>query len=188
MNTRQALERLQRAEITTSKQMLLRWLRQGKIEAVLGSKKEGYVIDERSLEAFIVKKRYLETEDPAQFQLAYKKGYRDGLQAANKQLASQALETKERMIAEAIRAYQKELILKKCYETSLEITSFDKNLPRAAKAFLEAYGSKTVQFGVLGTFALFEGVDLIDLTDLPYPTRKLKTRLGSWLATQYKNK
>lgn len=35
MNTRQALERLQRAEITTSKQMLLRWLRQGKIEAVL---------------------------------------------------------------------------------------------------------------------------------------------------------
>ena len=66
------------------------------------------------------------------------------------------------MIAEAIRSYQKELILKKYYETILEITSFDKNLPRAAKAFLEVYGSKTVQFGVLGSFALFEWVDLID--------------------------
>ena len=92
------------------------------------------------------------------------------------------------MIAEAIRAYQKELVLKKWYETILKIMSFDKNLPRAAKVFLEVYGSKTVRFGVLGSFALFEGVDLIDLNDLPYPTRKLKTRLGSWLATQYKNK
>ena len=66
------------------------------------------------------------------------------------------------MIAEAIRAYQKELVLKKWYETILKIMSFDKNLPRAAKAFLEVYGSKTVQFGVLGSFALFEWVDLID--------------------------
>lgn len=184
MDTSQALERLKQSEITTSKQMLLRWVRQGKIEAILLSKKQGYQIDKQSLEAFIVKKRYLEDEDPARYQLAYKKGYQAGVIDGRKEATAQAIEKREAMIAYERREYQKELILKKCYEETIEINYYDSKLPVQAKRFLDAFGSKTVHFGVLGEFAVFEGVDLIDLADLPYPNRTARKRLENWLSAK----
>ncbi|CAG4707305.1 hypothetical protein [Enterococcus faecalis] len=64
MNTTQALKRLEQAGVTSSLQMLRRWLRQGKIEAVLLSNKEGYQINEQSLEEFIVRKQFLGSRAP----------------------------------------------------------------------------------------------------------------------------
>lgn len=184
MTTAEALLRLEQAGITSSKQMLRRWLRQGKIEAVLLSKKQGYQIDRQSLEAFIVKKRYLEDEDPIRYQLAYKKGYQAGVIDGRKEATAQAIEKREAMIAYERKEYQKELILKKCYEETIEINYYDSKLPAQAKRFLDAFGSKTVHFGVLGEFALFEGVDLIELSDLPYPNRTVRKRLENWLSNQ----
>lgn len=56
MNLHQALELLIKEEITESTQMLRRWIRQGKIQATLQSKKAGYQIDEESLKEFIISK------------------------------------------------------------------------------------------------------------------------------------
>ena len=92
MNTTQALKRLEQAGVTSSLQMLRRWLRQGKIDAVLLSNKEGYQINEQSLEEFIVRKQFLDTEDPLQHQLAYKQGYQAGVVAGRKEATQQALE------------------------------------------------------------------------------------------------
>lgn len=57
MNTKEALALLKSEGVTSSTQMLHRWIRQGKIEAELTSKKEGYVINRESLEAFIQQKK-----------------------------------------------------------------------------------------------------------------------------------
>ena len=186
MNTTQALKRLEQAGVTSSLQMLRRWLRQGKIEAVLLSNKEGYQINEQSLEEFIGRKQFLDTEDPLQHQLAYKQGYQAGVLAGRKEATQQALEKREVMIAHELKEYQKALILKKCYEEVIEINYFDDKLPLKIKRFLDSFGSRTVQFGILGQFALFEGVDLIELDNLPYPNRKLQKRLENWLVEQSK--
>ena len=49
MKIAEALDMLEKAGITSSMQMLRRWVRQGKIEATMLSKKQGYEIDENSL-------------------------------------------------------------------------------------------------------------------------------------------
>lgn len=177
MNTTQALKRLEQAGITSSLQMLRRWLRQGKIDAELLSKKQGYEINEKSLEEFIVRKQFLDTEDPIQHQLAYKKGYQAGIVAGREEATQQALEKREAMIVHELKEYQKALILKKCYEEVIEINYFDDKLPLKVQPFLDDFGSRTVRFGVLGQFALFEG-------DLPYPNRTLRKRLENWLVEQ----
>jgi hypothetical protein len=151
---------------------------------VLLPKKQSYEINEQSLEAFIVRKQFLETEAPAQYQSAYKKGYQAGVLVGRKKTTQQALEKREDMIACELKEYQKNLILKHCYEEVIEINYFDRNLPVKAQCFLDDFGSRTVQFGVLGQFALFEGVDLIELDDLPYPNRTLRKRLENWLVQQ----
>lgn len=186
MNTTQALKRLEQAGVTSSLQMLRRWLRQGKIEAVLLSKKEGYQINEQSLEEFIVRKQFFDTEAPLQHQLAYKQGYQAGVLAGRKEATQQALEKREMMIAHELKEYQKKLILKHCYEETIEINYFDPKLPVKVQRFLDDFGSRTIQFGILGQFALFEGVDLIEWTDLPYPNRTLRKRLENWLVEQGK--
>ncbi|MGF2190846.1 hypothetical protein ACQUD0_10960 [Vagococcus fluvialis] len=186
MDTNQALERLEQAGITSSKQMLRRWLRQGKIESTLISKKQGYDIDEKSLKEFIVRKQFMETDNPLEHQLAYQKGYQAGVLDGRKSATAEAVERRDAMIAYQIKEYEKSLILKKCYEETIEINYFAEKTPLKVKRALDSFGSRKVYFGILGQFALFEGVDLIELADLPYPNRTLHKRLENWLVEQYK--
>ena len=90
------------------------------------------------------------------------------------------------MIAHELKEYQKNLILKHCYEETIEINYFDNKIPLKVQRALDRFGFRTVQFGILGQFALFEGVDLIEWTDLPYPNRTLRKRLENWLVEQGK--
>ncbi|WP_033790701.1 hypothetical protein [Enterococcus faecalis] len=53
MDLKEALWVLKENDITSSVQMLRRWIRQGKIKATLLSKKEGYIVDPNSLNEFI---------------------------------------------------------------------------------------------------------------------------------------
>lgn len=53
MNIRQAVKYLEEYEITSSEQVLRRWIRQGKIKATMRSKKEGYQVSRGSLQHFI---------------------------------------------------------------------------------------------------------------------------------------
>src|SRR5699024_138737 len=53
MNIRQAVRYLEEYEITSSEQVLRRWIRQGKIKATMRSKKEGYQVSRGSLQHFI---------------------------------------------------------------------------------------------------------------------------------------
>ncbi|MEM5198816.1 hypothetical protein, partial [Enterococcus faecium] len=71
-------------------------------------------------------------------------------------------------------------------EETIEINYFDDKIPLKVQRALDRFGSRTVQFGILGQFILFEGVDLIELADLPYPNRTLHKRLENWLVEQYK--
>ena len=100
---------------------------------------------------------------------------------------AEAIERRDAMIAYQIKEYEKSLILKKCYEETIEINYFDEKLPQKVKKALDTFGSRKVTFGILGQFALFENVDLIELTDLPYPNRTLQKRLENWLVEQYKD-
>lgn len=53
MNVEQATKLLSEEGITSSEQIVRRWIRQGKIKATLQNKKEGYQIDEKALREFI---------------------------------------------------------------------------------------------------------------------------------------
>lgn len=79
VNVKEALTVLEEHRITSSKQMLLRWIRQGKIEATLPSKKEGYMIDVASLESFIKNKH---KDNPQPVQAGFQDGYKEGYNAA----------------------------------------------------------------------------------------------------------
>lgn len=56
MNIREAVKYLEKYEITSSEQVLRRWIRQGKIKATMRSKKEGYQVSRGSLQHFIRKR------------------------------------------------------------------------------------------------------------------------------------
>lgn len=79
LNINDAMALLKENNITNSKQMLRRWIRQGKIDAVLQSKKEGYEIDVASLKSFI-KDKQNDNHQPAQ--AGYQEGYKEGYNAA----------------------------------------------------------------------------------------------------------
>ena len=84
MNIQEAMILLESNDITSSKQMLRRWIRQGKIVAELHSKKEGYVIDATSLESFVKEKR---NDTSTSNQTGYQKGYKEGYKAALNELS-----------------------------------------------------------------------------------------------------
>ena len=88
--------RLKESNVTNSKQMLRRWIRQGKIEATLQSKKEGYEIDPTSLELFIQEKQATMIETPntdpdGGFQEGYKAGYDAAIQELSNRFKKMAI-------------------------------------------------------------------------------------------------
>lgn len=79
MDINEAMGLLEKNSITSSKQMLRRWIRQGKIKASIKSKKEGYVIDAASLESFIREKQ---KNNQGHTQLGFEEGYKEGYTVA----------------------------------------------------------------------------------------------------------
>ncbi|EDN8351806.1 hypothetical protein GT375_14150 [Listeria monocytogenes] len=70
----EALEILKKEEITSSIQVLRRWLRAGKIPgAFRNTLKEGWQIPENSLQSFII------TRSNNTYQCGYEKGYADAM-------------------------------------------------------------------------------------------------------------
>lgn len=63
MNIREAVKYLEEYKITSSEQVLRRWIRQGKIKATMRSKKEGYQVSKGSLQHFIRKRLGLSSLD-----------------------------------------------------------------------------------------------------------------------------
>ncbi|MGH2198996.1 hypothetical protein ACQ1Z2_15730, partial [Enterococcus faecalis] len=84
--------------------------------------------------------------------LAYKQGYQAGVLARRKEATPQALEKREVMIVHELKEYQKNSILKHCYEETIEINYFDDKIPLKVQRALDRFGSRTVQFGILGQF------------------------------------
>ncbi|MFQ7233562.1 MAG: helix-turn-helix domain-containing protein [Enterococcus hulanensis] len=82
MNIDEASDLLEKNGITNSKQMLRRWIRQGKIEATLLSKKQGYQIDEKSLDQFINEKK-----NDVQRSGSYQEGFSAGYAAAKEEIS-----------------------------------------------------------------------------------------------------
>lgn len=164
----EALEILKIYNITTSSQMLRRWIRQGKIEATMVSKKEGYVIDRQSLMAFITKKRKEPVKvDPksANYQAGFKK----------------ALETKEYQVQRAVVNREKELILKRIKEDEIRFSTTELKKGFSKKValqehfnLLELHSTRLLHLGNWLYDDMF-GI-LIDISELPYPNRSLKAR------------
>lgn len=84
MNIKEAIILLEKNDITTSKQMLRRWIRQGKISASIQSKKEGYEIDVLSLKSFIEDKQ---NDKHQHIQPGFQEGYKEGYSAALTELS-----------------------------------------------------------------------------------------------------
>ncbi|EOH86340.1 hypothetical protein [Enterococcus pallens] len=92
MNINDAMKLLEKNNVTNSKQMLRRWIRQNKIKAVLKSKKQGYEIDATSLEVFIKEKlRNDQKPGNSDFQKGYKAGYDAALQEVSERYKKMAV-------------------------------------------------------------------------------------------------
>lgn len=171
MRVQEALIRLKNEGVTTSVQMLRRWLRQGKIKATMDSKRIGYDIDGASLEQFIFLKKAGGTENDSPWKsLTYEEGLRDGLRI-------EAL-----AVRDAISEREKELILKGLKESDFRYTVeallrgfSDSN---KLKKHLQSLKITELTVNVLGgwvydpTFRI-----LIAIEALPYPNRKLSYRV-----------
>lgn len=180
MNTKEALQLLKNTGITNSNQMLLRWIRQGKIAATMTARSEGYEIDQNSLFDFIHEKQRhpSEIEKTIDYQVGYRKGRKEGLEAGYQQ----GLEKAE----ESVKKREKELIQKEFYETSFSFNYFDlakkKQAPKKVLAFMYSLDLIELKIGVLGSWAMLKQTyDLIDIDRLPYPNRRLETRLRQGL-------
>ena len=174
MNLEEALVILKENHVTDSIQMLRRWIRQGKIEATMGSKKEGYLVNESSLNDFIaVKKKHVnqanrepETIDPRN---TYEAGLKDGA-GVKEQVAQQAVSKRE-----------KELILKELKEETIRYSSAELLKGYSKKNQLQEYlillKITSVTLNHLGNWLYDDqfGI-LIDVSELSYSNRSLKTR------------
>jgi len=74
MKLNEALELLEKENVTSSNQMLRRWIRQGKIKANLESKRQGYEVDAASLQSFIDGKKSSDIK-PVGFKEGFNEGY-----------------------------------------------------------------------------------------------------------------
>ena len=177
MNIHEALVILEENQVTDSVQMLRRWIRQGKIKATMKSKKTGYIVDRESLHAFIsIKKEEFESNNKNVSKIVddkfgtYEEGLRDGIQLG------------ESAIREAIVIREKELIIKGLKEDFIRysITELLKGFSEngSLKKQLMLLGVKDVTLNVLGNWIYDEMFNiLIDINDLSYPNRNLKTRV-----------
>lgn len=184
MNVDEALKYLEKKQITTSRQMLLRWVRQGKIDAKLPSRIKGYEIDPISLERFAMKKQISGTDGSIKKTSAYQLGFKDGEKAARLKDGEEIILRRELAIKYVIKDREKELINKGAYTDTIVVENSSK-LPVASQRYMNAFEANQFTFRILGSWALVEETcDLIDIEYLDYPNRKLRTRLRDWIKTQ----
>lgn len=173
MDIKEALEILKENQVTDSVQMLRRWIRQGKIKATMESKKTGYIIDPGSLNAFISTKKgkFLNNKkDISKVFVGTLRTYEDGYKIS------------ESAVKEAVAAREKELILKGLKEDFIRysITDLLKGFSHkeSLKKHLTLLGKYEVTLNVLGDWVYDEMFNiLIDVNELAYPNRNLKTRV-----------
>lgn len=177
MNIHEALVILEENQVTDSVQMLRRWIRQGKIKATMKSKKTGYIVDRESLHAFIsIKKEEFKSNNKNVSKIVddklgtYEEGLKDGIRLG------------ESAIREAIIKREKELILKGLKEDFIRysitelLNGFSEKV--RLKEHLILLEVKEVTLNVLGNWIYDEMFNiLIDVNELAYPNRNLKTRV-----------
>ena len=88
LNVSEVLTRVEKEGITTSRQVVLRWIRQGDLPAVQETRKKGYQVSRPDLDAFIARKKAaLFVSEKNSVPPAYTAGY----QAALKELLDTAM-------------------------------------------------------------------------------------------------
>lgn len=177
MDIQEALEILKENQVTDSVQMLRRWIRQGKIKATMESKRTGYVVDVDSLNTFISDKKggiNGSRKEISVVPISNFKTYEEGLKDGYK--------TSDSAVKEAVAAREKELILKGLKEDFIRysITDLLKGFTHkeSLKKHLTLLGKYEVTLNVLGSWVYDEMFNiLIDVNELAYPNRNLKTRV-----------
>ena len=89
LNVSEVLTILEKEGLTSSRQVVLRWIRQGDLPAVQKTRKEGYQIEQSDLADFIARKK--ETAASTQTTEQTSDDYRAGYQAAIKDLLEKAM-------------------------------------------------------------------------------------------------
>ena len=89
LNVSEVLTMLEKEGLTSSRQVVLRWIRQGDLPAVQESRKIGYQIEQSDLADFIAKKK--ETTARTESDEQTTDDYRAGYQAAIKELLEKAV-------------------------------------------------------------------------------------------------
>ena len=89
LNVSEVLTMLEKEGLTSSRQVVLRWIRQGDLPAVQESRKIGYQIEQSDLDEFIAKKK--EAAASTQTTEQTSDDYRAGYQAAIKELLEKAV-------------------------------------------------------------------------------------------------
>lgn len=180
MTTEEALLLLKLDNITTSPQMLRRWIRQGKIKATMETRKEGYVIDNQSFYDFLATKK-AEISQTKERLPGYDLGRKDGVKSAK--------ENQEYLINLAVKQREEELIKKGLFEDTI---SYSKNelltkFPQRNefKHYLTLLDINRVTLNRLGNWIFDPNFHiLVDINLLPYPNRHLKIRLKEWYAQE----
>ena len=89
LNVSEVLTILEKEGLTSSRQVVLRWIRQGDLPAVQESRKTGYQIEQSDLDEFIARKK--ETAASTESAVQITNDYRAGYQAAIKDLLEKAM-------------------------------------------------------------------------------------------------
>ena len=89
LNVSEVLTILEKKGLTSSRQVVLRWIRQGDLPAVQKTRKEGYQVEQSDLDEFITRKKEVATSTESTEQTT--DDYRAGYQAAIKDLLEKAM-------------------------------------------------------------------------------------------------
>ena len=89
LNVSEVLTILEKEGLTSSRQVVLRWIRQGDLPAVQKTRKEGYQVAQSDLANFIAKKKQVATSTESTEQTT--DDYQAGYQAAIKDLLEEAM-------------------------------------------------------------------------------------------------
>ena len=89
LNVSEVLNILKKEGLTSSRQVVLRWIRQGDLPAVQKTRKEGYQVEQSDLDEFITRKKEVATSTESTEQTT--DDYRAGYQAAIKDLLEKAM-------------------------------------------------------------------------------------------------
>lgn len=188
MTIHEALDILKDNHITDSIQMLRRWIRQGKIKATMASKKQGYVIDEISLNEFIEKKQAVgsmqEVTKKAVAVVEKSNVTQKDVDTAWTEGYNMSTEINQQLLVEAVKEREKELILKGAAEGSFNysINELLKGFPRKKEFILREHlmysSAYTLKINHLGNWLYDKEFHiLINIEELSYPNRPLKSRV-----------